>query len=225
MSLDWSNERVDCAESAFGSDATPIHLLPDSLSWLCRALDMIDFGILLVQTGCRIAFINQSARIELADSHPLQLHGTRLQARHAADSGPLLDAIDGATRKGLQRLLKLGQHDRHPRSIAVLPVGEREGVEHRGAIVVLEKRSVWGNLSAEAFARQHRLTAAELDVLRLLCAGHEASEIAQLRRVELSTVRTQIATLRDKTGASSIGELVRQMARLPPLIERFPAAA
>ena len=36
--------------------------------------------------------------------------------------------------------------------------------------------------------------------------------------VAVSTVRTQIGSIRIKTGASSIRELVRQVAVLPPLV-------
>jgi len=36
--------------------------------------------------------------------------------------------------------------------------------------------------------------------------------------VAVSTVRTQIGSIRAKTGAASISELVRQVAVLPPLV-------
>jgi hypothetical protein len=36
--------------------------------------------------------------------------------------------------------------------------------------------------------------------------------------VALSTVRTQIGSIRTKTGAGSIRDLVRQVALLPPLV-------
>jgi DNA-binding CsgD family transcriptional regulator len=42
--------------------------------------------------------------------------------------------------------------------------------------------------------------------------------IAQTQGVAVSTVRTQIGSIRAKTGAASISALVRQVAVLPPLV-------
>jgi DNA-binding CsgD family transcriptional regulator len=42
--------------------------------------------------------------------------------------------------------------------------------------------------------------------------------IARQQNVAVSTVRTQIGSIRAKTGAGSISELVRQVAVLPPLV-------
>jgi hypothetical protein len=42
--------------------------------------------------------------------------------------------------------------------------------------------------------------------------------------VGLSTIRTQIGSIRLKTGASSIRALVRQVALLPPLVSALQAA-
>ena len=44
------------------------------------------------------------------------------------------------------------------------------------------------------------------------------NEIASRAGVAVSTVRTQIGSIRSKTGATSIRELVRQVAVLPPLV-------
>ena len=49
--------------------------------------------------------------------------------------------------------------------------------------------------------------------------GHtHAAEVARQQGVAVSTVRTQIGSIRAKTGAGSISELVRQVAVLPPLV-------
>jgi DNA-binding CsgD family transcriptional regulator len=55
-------------------------------------------------------------------------------------------------------------------------------------------------------------------VLEHLCGGVRPTEIAQRQGVAVSTVRTQIGSIRAKTGATSIRELVRQVAVLPPLV-------
>jgi DNA-binding CsgD family transcriptional regulator len=82
----------------------------------------------------------------------------------------------------------------------------------------LGKRQMCEQLSVQGYARSVALTPAETRVLELVCAGVRPAEIAGQLRVAVSTVRTQIGSIRVKTGATSIRELVRQVAVLPPLV-------
>jgi DNA-binding CsgD family transcriptional regulator len=68
------------------------------------------------------------------------------------------------------------------------------------------------------FARNHGLTLAETRVLEALSEGLQPSDIAARFGVGLSTVRSQIGSIRAKTRSDSIGALVRQVAVLPPLV-------
>jgi DNA-binding CsgD family transcriptional regulator len=56
------------------------------------------------------------------------------------------------------------------------------------------------------------LTAAEREVVVLLADGHAPKQIALLRDVKLSTVRSQIKTAKKKTGARTIPELVAMLS-------------
>ena len=51
------------------------------------------------------------------------------------------------------------------------------------------------------------------------------TQIARQLNVTVSTVRTQIGSIRAKTGAASISDLVRQMAVLPPMLSVLRADA
>ena len=73
-------------------------------------------------------------------------------------------------------------------------------------------------LSVHGFARSVNLTPAATRVLELLCSGVRPTAIARQQNVAVSTVRTQIGSIRAKTGAGNISELVRQVAVLPPLV-------
>jgi DNA-binding CsgD family transcriptional regulator len=55
-------------------------------------------------------------------------------------------------------------------------------------------------------------------VLEHLCTGQDPTDIAEQLGVAISTVRTQVSSIRQKTGASNIRELVRKVAVLPPLL-------
>jgi DNA-binding CsgD family transcriptional regulator len=178
---------------------------------LARALDELDYGILLLDAGATVLHLNHRARRTLEGGHALQLLGSQLRARDPRDVAPLYDALHAAAGRGLRKLLQLG--DRAARQVAAL-VPVDTGV----AALMLGKDHVCEDLSIECFARTHGLTTAETRVLAALGHGMRPAMIARQQGVKLSTVRTQIGSIREKTGAESITALVRLVAALPPMV-------
>jgi DNA-binding CsgD family transcriptional regulator len=185
--------------------------------WLAATLDEIDYGMLLLSHGANVLQVNHAARTELDGAHPLQLRGRELLARHPHNVAPLADALRGASERGLRRLLTLGDGEQRA-SVSVVPLPAGDDQFGPVTLVILGKRQVCELLSVQGFARSHRLTSAETRVLGALCQGIPPTEIATQLGVAISTVRTQISTIRGKTGAESIRALVRQVAVLPPLM-------
>jgi DNA-binding CsgD family transcriptional regulator len=184
---------------------------------LTRMLDEIDYGMLLVSSDGQVIYGNHAARHELDGEHPLQLLGRSLRTLRPQDVLPLQEALVAAQR-GLRRLLTLGS-GLHRVSLSVVPLPPSGGEAGAGlTLLVLGKRQVCEQLSVHGFARSVNLTPAETRVLELLCSGVRPTAIAQQQNVAVSTVRTQIGSIRAKTGAGSISELVRQVAVLPPLV-------
>ena len=180
-------------------------------------LDEIDYGVLLLGHDAQLLHMNHAARCELDAQHPLQLVGRQLRARDAADAVQLQDALQAALQRGLRRLLMLGQ-DRHRVAVSVVPL--RTGGPGGTAATQLSmgKRQMCGGLGVHWFARNHGLTLAETRVLEALSEGLQPSEIATRHGVGISTIRSQIGSIRSKTHSDSIGALVRQVAVLPPLV-------
>jgi len=183
--------------------------------WLAAALDELDYGIVLLFDGMNIAHINDAAQVELDELHPLQLLGNELRARLARDVAPLHEAVTAASTRGMRRLLTLGESS-HQTSVSVVPL-EAADDGPRAVLIVLGKREMCESLSVQGFARIHHLTGAEVRVLKELCNGIPPAQIAALLGVAISTVRSQIGSMRAKTGAESIRALVRQVAILPPV--------
>ena len=190
----------------------------DPAGWLKRMLDEIDYGMLLVSAEGQLSYLNHAARLELDGDHPLQLLGRTLRARRPQDVAPLYDAL-AAAQRGLRKLLTLGEGTQRV-CVSVVPLPDTDVVGPGGAVtlLVMGKRQVCAQLSVQGFARSLRLTPAETRVLEWLCGGVRPNEIASRAGVAVSTVRTQIGSIRAKTGAPSIRELVRQVAVLPPLV-------
>lgn len=188
-------------------------------AWLQAALDEIDYGLLVVDADGHVRHCNRIADDEIDDAHPLYRAEGRLRARLAADMRTLQAALSDAASRGLRRLIGVG-HGAQRASVSVVPLrGEST------ALVILGKRTVSPALAVQGFARLHGLTASEAHVLERLVGGARPAQIAVEHGVALSTVRTQISSIRQKTSAGSIGALLEQTARLPPLLGTLGRAA
>ncbi len=189
--------------------------------WFAVILDQIDYGIAAVDGDGELLHVNWAALHVLQGRHPLRIDGRQVRARRAEDQAHVERAIAGASARGLRSLLTLGDDDASA-SVAVIPIpafGFCAGAPARSAaLLVVSRQAVCEELSAQSFARGHGLTPAEAQVLRLLCGGAQPNEIATLQGVAVSTIRTQIVSIRAKTGARNIGALLRQVAALPPLV-------
>lgn len=192
---------------------------PSVLGGSCFAevLDELDYGILvLVDGGCHIASVNHAAEVELDDDdHPLLLTRARLETRLACDRVPLRDAVHAACWRGCRRLLMVGKGP-HRASVSIVPLRAVQA-NPSAVLVILGKRVVCETLSMAGFCHAHGLTLAENRVLSELCAGTPPKETARRLGVSITTVRTQIQSMRMKTGAPSIGALLARVATLPPL--------
>ena len=194
-----------------------------SSRWLALMLDEIDYGMVLLSDAGQVLHVNHAARAELDGRHPLQLLGRELRARLPQDLGPLQDALQAA-RRGLRRLVTMGE--RHePFTMAVVPLGAAATGAPQATLLMLGKKRVCESLSVQWFARTHALTPAETRVLEGLCQGLDPREVAEQHGVGLATVRTQIGSIRAKTGTESIRDLVRRVAVLPPMVSSLRAAA
>ncbi len=178
---------------------------------LARALDEVDYGILLLDADSAVLHLNHRARRWLGDGQLLQLQGQQLRACDPCEAALLCDAVQSAARHGLRRFLPLGRG-------ALRQVAALVPIEPGVAAMVLGKSGVCEDLSLQCFARSHALTPAETRVLAALGKGTKPNGIALEQGVKLSTVRTQIGAIRDKTGADSITELLRFVAALPPMV-------
>ena len=150
---------------------------------LARALDEVDFGILLLAEDGEVLHMNHRARRTLFSEQGLQVVGNRLRTGDPRSLARLQHALFDAARRGLRRLLSLGQGD--DRQLAAL-VPVQTGV----AALLLGRTSVCEDLSIQCFARNHALTTAETRVLAALGRGVAPAEIAREQGVKISTVRT-----------------------------------
>jgi len=220
--------------------------LPTSHEFSCEldllrlALNHVDYGLVVVEVDKgRVQFANSLARDAL--EHTLDVRRARcydtglymsqgrVVARRAGDSETLLRTLR-RTRSGVRGLLSLGT-GAQTAAVAVVPLAEPQAgpapdtrarasataLADCHALLVFAKQQMCDDSTMALFARERGLTSAEGQVLALLCRGMQPSEIATAHRVQISTVRTQLRSIRMKTHSATIREVVQKVSVLPPM--------
>jgi DNA-binding CsgD family transcriptional regulator len=181
-----------------------------------QMLHELDYGLILVTLNGHVVFANNAARRQCREARTIWIDGTSLEGVGAHNARALRRGLDAAARN--QRSLLPLDGDSAIRSVAVIPLLAGSGSRMEHAMLVLGRQRACEPISLALYARRHHVTQAEEAVLKDLCDGLRPQEIADRCRVGLSTVRTHISSLRGKTGAATIGELVRATAMLPPIV-------
>ena len=188
-------------------------------------LEQLDHGILLLAADGRVLHANRVAQRECALHGALRLDQGRLVCMRQGDADRLTRALAGAAR-GLRTLLHFDSDERCL-PLVVLPLttatATTEGARATGittgiTLVLLAKRSGTEPLNIELFAQASGLTMAERAVLKGLSRGLDPTELAQANGVAVSTVRTQIVRIRQKTRTGSIRALLNVVNNLPPVV-------
>lgn len=182
-------------------------------SMLALLVDQIDAGLVVCDPQGRILVGNRAARDELARQRLLQGLDGRLRCARGVDA-PLDAALQHAAR-GRRRLLLLASAT-DQLMVSLAPLTDTPGAESP-VLVLLGRREPCSALSLELFGSLHGLTLAERRVLRDLLADTSPREIADTQGVALCTVRSHIASIRNKLGVRSIEALLLRAVGLPPM--------
>jgi DNA-binding CsgD family transcriptional regulator len=111
-------------------------------------------------------------------------------------------------------------------TLAVVPLPASEGLAvPTPVLVVFGLRQQTRTLATEFFARAQGMTLAETRVLCAIAEGLSPKQIAFRHAVALSTIRSQIASIRERAGVQSMVALIRTLGELPPIMAATSAAA
>lgn len=193
---------------------------PDVVQGLSMVMDELAHGVLVVGLEGRLLHANEAARHELARRGLPAGSPRLLQALPEDDARALQDALQKAS-EGKRSLITIWAEQPAPLILAVLPLKADTGHPPLRAALVFARASVCESLMLCFFARSHGLTAAEEQVLGILCQGYSAPEVARQLKVAVSTVRSHVRSLCAKTRCSGMRELVSRVAVLPPVAPAF----
>lgn len=195
--------------------------LETDFAW--RVLEEIDYGLILVSPGGTLQHANHLARHELARNRYLGVEAGTIACQTPQQTEELLRSVRSAA-QGRRQMVTL-RNGPHALPIACVPLSHPQEGESASVLLMLARQSGTQNLAITFFARTYGLSPAEQSVLRLLCDGLDVQEIAQINSVSENTVRTQVRSLRDKTGINSMRLLVQRVAALPPVVPKSLAPA
>lgn len=183
---------------------------------LLRVFDEIDYGMLLLDASGQILHANHLARHELAQRRVLRACSGSLQGSTGEHTERIQQALEAAGR-GQRRLLLLNEAGRDL-SMAFTPLSHPLEDDTPTVLVMLSRQNACDNLAVRMFARSLGLSPTEEVVMLSLCRGLDVQEIAKENGVAVSTVRSQVKTLREKAGASSVRRLLQRVNSLPPVV-------
>ena len=184
-------------------------------------LDSIQIGAMAVAAGMRVSFANRAAVRECSRHALLRIEDARLALLAVPcvdDHARLARAVEGA-HAGQWSLVRLGS-GASPLSIAVSPLFPGECSAGPLALLLFGLCQNKEPLTIQLYAQSCGLTPAETRVLLGLSEGLVPKQIASKHEVLLSTVRTQISSIRDKTGTRRLGDLMQALVSLPPIMPR-----
>jgi DNA-binding CsgD family transcriptional regulator len=192
--------------------ATEASKAPIGLSdLLMRVLDEIDYGLVLVNEDAQVRYANQVA---LGTSVlGFEVSQGKVNLNRKADQKSLLKALWLAHR-GTRSLMTVSVPNQEW-MIGVVPLNEPTG---RATLLLLSKNQLCAPLSIDFYARHHHLTNTESAVLRALCEGLKPQQVASSLGVAISTIRTHLSRIREKTDTRNIRDLLCRVTALPPIL-------
>jgi DNA-binding CsgD family transcriptional regulator len=181
-----------------------------------RVLEEIDYGLVLVSPTGTLQHANLIARHELSRGRFLRVEQSKVVGNSEAHTEVIVRGVRGAT-QGRRQMLTL-RNGEDSLSVACVPLFQPYERDTPSVLLMLARQVGTQNLAIAFFSRTHGLTPTEESVLKALCEGLAVHEIANANGVSVNTVRTQVRSLRDKTGIHSMRLLVQKVGALPPVV-------
>jgi DNA-binding CsgD family transcriptional regulator len=183
------------------------------------SLDVVGFGVLIVDANERILVTNRSAEAILSAGSGLRSHRGRLACERTEDGGVLRDAIHAAAQAWTARggiVVDFCVHRRtnhRPLTVHVLPVSSSSPWKSFApssavaVVFVIDPLARFANV--DTFASAYGFTAAERRVLREVVQGGGLVDAARKLAIAVPTARTHLQHIFEKTDVNTQAELIR----------------
>jgi DNA-binding CsgD family transcriptional regulator len=186
--------------------------------------DEIDYGLMVLGADAQILFANRAARLELGGEQFLRRRQDTLLPSAACHGAKIEAALEDARRDRRSLVTLSGADGELSLSFVPLHSSVQSAAQIPGAplaLLILGKRDACEALTLQQYGHLHGLSGAERALLPAIVRGSSVKIIAQQQCVAVNTVRTQLASIRDKTGAKSLRTLAARLTSLPPIRPSF----
>lgn len=190
---------------------------------LHAALDSVDHGIVVVGPNGQVLNLNAAAEKALRGDDGLQVTAGRITAADAGANRTLNRVLNSALtgtsdniRSGISFTVQRPS-DARPFILHVLPLHRREEPDRRRALVILVDPAHESEPSTALLQRLYHLTRTEADIALRVAHGADPKHIAEDLSVSITTVRTHLHRIFDKTDMHRQVELVRLLLTLHPV--------
>jgi DNA-binding CsgD family transcriptional regulator len=185
-----------------------LNMAAQRVSDLVHAVNAVETGILFINAAGQVLLTNNKARTLLLENQPEQ-----------PDSP--VKALSAAMRQALTDNLAQHRHIKNGNgttffSVAPLPKTVSGTDAMPDTLLVVTENTAMGRIATQAqLAGLFGLSHAESAVTQLLALGNTLEEIAVLRDVQLSTVRSQLSGILAKVGMRNQSALIRLVSLVP----------
>lgn len=189
-------------------------------------LERVSAGILLVDEDGGVVHANAAGRRMLDKGDAVHLRNGRIATATPLTTAVLSDAVRQAAnieidieRRSIDIPARLA--DGSPTVLQVLPLRRRtvrDGIEQRTVAAIFIAGSADPPRLADVMGLLYRLTPAETRVFELIVDGKAPAEISESLGVSVSTVKTHLGRVFDKTGCSRQVDLVAMAAKVTLVI-------
>lgn len=175
------------------------------------ALDRLPFAAIALDRAFRPIFMNRSGVQLLATATVLRLDaGGICRASNPTETAALHQAVTATAADGDSRVLGLNGNDDLRYSALVDPPADRgKATEAAAALVFVREIDARSVPTPEALRDLFSLNPSEARLAHALASGLDLKEAAEAQGITLSTARTYLKRLFQKTGANRQAELVR----------------
>ncbi len=174
-------------------------------------LDRLSIAVLVVARDARLLHANRAGERMLRAADPLGLRAGNVRAANGV-SAPLRAALATALLGGTAVTMPARRGDGEQMVLHVLPLVTGGIVPGAAAAIFVAPATTPRPAPLDAVAALFDLTPAEARVLQLLGAGRANAEIAATLGIAVSTVRTHVLRLYEKTDTHRQAELVALLA-------------
>ncbi|MDB6043090.1 MAG: putative Transcriptional regulator, LuxR family protein [Gammaproteobacteria bacterium] len=188
-------------------------------------LDTLPYGVVLISADVKVLLVNRFAQAIIAKNDGLTISGSNLCTRRTADTLSLQRLIHESVATSLGRGLRAGgtmnvlrPSQRRSFHVLVTPLHLRPilpSAQQPAAVAFISDPECQLDTPVQALGHLFALSHAEARLAAVLVKGCSLREAAEELGVSLSTVRTQLKKLFEKTGTKRQSALIRAFLMSP----------